>query len=91
MWTRIAKIIGTSVHLPRVGVTGDGVASGVYEIRDIAVLVGMESVPGLEDRKRIDCAIVEGYRRMPLSADEEAVENAVAMASLRESILEEPW
>ena len=46
----------------------------------------------LEDRsKRIDRAIVEGYRRMPLSADEEAVENAVAMASLRESILEEPW
>ena len=45
----------------------------------------------LEDRKRIDHAIVEGYRRMPLSATEEAVENAVAMASLRESILEEPW
>ncbi len=45
----------------------------------------------LEDRKTIDHSIVEGYRRIPLSATEEAAENAVAMASLRESILEEPW
>ena len=67
------------------------VASGVYKNRGAAVLAGIEAISRLEDRKRIDRAIVEGYRRMPLNADEEAVENAVAMASLRESILEEPW
>lgn len=67
------------------------VASGAYKSRDAAVLAGIEAITRLEDRKRIDHAIVEGYRRMPLSAAEEAAENAVAMASLRESILEEPW
>ena len=67
------------------------VASGAYKSRDAAVLAGIEAITRFEDRKRTDRAIVEGYRRMPLSAAEEAVENAVARASLRESILEEPW
>ena len=66
------------------------------EIADISLLTWgnpllTHLLTELEDRSEIDRAIVEGYRRMPSSAAEEAAENAVATASLRESILEEPW
>lgn len=39
------------------------------------------------ERVRIDQAIVDGYQRIPGTADEEAT----AMAALRKSIAEEPW
>lgn len=63
------------------------VSSGVYESRAAAVRAGIETVMELERRRRIDRALVEGYRRVPPTA----AEREAAIASLRESIADEPW
>lgn len=63
------------------------VARGVYESRAAAVRAGIELVAELDRRRRTDEAIVEGYRRVPPSA----ADDAAALASLREAISEEPW
>jgi len=65
----------------------DLVARGVYESRAAAVRAGIEAVAEAERSRRIDGAVLEGYRRSPTGeADREA-----AIASLRDAILEEPW
>jgi Arc/MetJ-type ribon-helix-helix transcriptional regulator len=63
------------------------VKSGAYESRAAAVRAGIEAIMKLENQRRIDRAVVEGYRRQPPTATEEQA----ALASLREAILEEPW
>jgi len=65
----------------------DLVASGVYESRAAAVRAGIEAVTSLESCRRIDQAIVDGYRRLPPTHPE----RAAADASLRDAIAEEPW
>lgn len=63
------------------------VRDGVYESRAAAVRAGIETVMELERRRRIDRAVVDGYRRVPPTpAEQEA-----AIASLRDAIAEEPW
>jgi Arc/MetJ-type ribon-helix-helix transcriptional regulator len=78
-----------AVRLPaeQLAVLDDLVARGVYETRAAAVRAGIEVVLELDRRHRDDRAIVEGYRRLP-STD---VEQAAAIASMREAIAEEPW
>ena len=63
------------------------VASGAYASRAAAVRAGVEMVTAVERRKRDDQAIVEGYRRFPPTA----AEDAAALGSLRDAIAEEPW
>ncbi|MGH9188932.1 MAG: ribbon-helix-helix domain-containing protein [Acidimicrobiales bacterium] len=65
----------------------DLVARGVYESRAAAVRAGIEAVAERERRSAVDEAIVAGYTRRPSTP----AEDAAALASLRESILEEPW
>jgi Arc/MetJ-type ribon-helix-helix transcriptional regulator len=65
----------------------DLVRDGVYESRAAAVRAGIETVMELERRRRLDRAVVEGYRRVPPTP----AERAAAIASLREAIAEEPW
>lgn len=65
----------------------DVVASGAYESRADIVRAGVQFVLELERRREIDRAYIEGYRRVPVT-DEEM---AWAMASLKESVEEEPW
>ncbi len=63
------------------------VAAGLYESRAAAVRAGIEAVLAEHARQRIDRAIVDGYRRVPAAAGDDAS----AMASLRAAISEEPW
>ncbi|MGH8993078.1 MAG: hypothetical protein ACRDYV_07545 [Acidimicrobiia bacterium] len=65
----------------------DLVARGVYPSRAAAVRAGVEAIAELDRRRTVDRAVVEGYRRHPPTA----VENAAALASLRQAIREEPW
>jgi Arc/MetJ-type ribon-helix-helix transcriptional regulator len=78
-----------AVRLPEelLGELDELVASGVYESRAAAVRAGVEAITALERRQRTDRAIVDGYRRMPLTA----AEHDAAIASLRDAIAEEPW
>ncbi len=48
---------------------------------------GVEAIIALEDRRRIDQAILESYARMPPQAGEDDG----AIESLRDAIAEEPW
>ncbi|MGH9104107.1 MAG: ribbon-helix-helix domain-containing protein [Acidimicrobiales bacterium] len=63
------------------------VASGAYESRAAAVRAGIEALTALERRRQTDRAIVAGYRRVPPTGGE----HDAALASLRDSISEEPW
>lgn len=65
----------------------DLVEAGIYPNRTAAVRAGVRAISDLARRRRIDAAIVEGYRRFPASD----AENEAAMISLREAIAEEPW
>lgn len=63
------------------------VRHGVYPSRAAAVRAGVEALTELARRRQVDEAIVDGYRRLPPTD----VEDRAAMASLRDSIVEEPW
>jgi Arc/MetJ-type ribon-helix-helix transcriptional regulator len=63
------------------------VARGVYESRAAAVRAGLEAVAESERRRRMDRAVIAGYRRRPAGD----AERDSAVASLREAILDEPW
>lgn len=78
-----------AVRLPRklLDEIDDLVARGVYESRAAAIRAGVEAVAESDRRRRIDQAVIEGYRRRP--ADD--AEREAAVASLRDAILEEPW
>ena len=65
----------------------DLVRRGVYESRAAAVRAGIEAIAALDRRRRIDAAVIEGYRRLPAGA----ADAASALASLRDAIAEEPW
>jgi Arc/MetJ-type ribon-helix-helix transcriptional regulator len=63
------------------------VGRGVYESRAAAVRAGVEAITALERHRRIDQAIIEGYRSLPPTAPEDLA----SFASLRDAIAEEPW
>ena len=65
----------------------DLVESGAYESRAAAVRAGIEAIAEIEQRRRIDRSIVDGYSRLPPTQ----TEDHAALVSLREAILEEPW
>jgi Arc/MetJ-type ribon-helix-helix transcriptional regulator len=63
------------------------VAAGVYESRAAAVRAGIETLAELQERRRIDEKLVEGYGRIPVTD----AEMRSAYLSARASIAEEPW
>jgi Arc/MetJ-type ribon-helix-helix transcriptional regulator len=78
-----------AVRLPKdlLAELDDLVRSGLYESRAAAVRAGVEAIAQIERRREIDRSIVEGYERTPPLP----VEEAAALASIREAIAEEPW
>jgi Arc/MetJ-type ribon-helix-helix transcriptional regulator len=63
------------------------VARGIYDSRAAAVRAGLVAVVDSERRRQIDRAVIDGYRRIPAGE----TEHLAAVASLRDSILAEPW
>ncbi len=63
------------------------ISNGVAENRADLVRGALERFVLENERVRVDQAIIDGYQRIPVTADEEAT----AMAALRRSIAEEPW
>lgn len=63
------------------------VEEGRYRTRTDAVRAAIDALGAEERRRRIDEAIVAGYRRLPPTDDEDAQ----AAASSREMVAEEPW
>lgn len=78
-----------AVRLPEelLAVLDDLVSRGVYESRAAAVRAGIGVVAELDRRRLADLAIVDGYTRTPPTE----AEREAALASLRDTILEEPW
>jgi metal-responsive CopG/Arc/MetJ family transcriptional regulator len=66
----------------------DGLISGgMAENRAALVRQALERFVDEAERIRIDQAIIEGYRRLPATREEEAA----ALAAIRQSIAEETW
>ncbi len=63
------------------------VADGVFASRSDAVRQGLEAVVDRERRRRIGEAIVEGYRRIPVTEEELAWADAATVAMIEA----EPW
>ncbi|CAN5791470.1 hypothetical protein BH24ACT6_BH24ACT6_19590 [soil metagenome] len=63
------------------------VATGSSETRAAAVRAGIAAIVAGERRRTIDEQIVAGYLRQPSTM----AESEVAIASLREAIVEERW
>jgi len=78
-----------AVRLPSelLSLLDDLVHRGVFESRAAAVRAGIETVFELDRRRLVDRAVVDGYKRAPPTE----AEREAAIASLRASILEEPW
>jgi metal-responsive CopG/Arc/MetJ family transcriptional regulator len=83
------RSIQIAVRLPSelLQAVDDLIGEGISDTRAELVRRAIEMfVDGIE-RIRIDQAILEGYRRKPITRDEEAS----GLAALRQSIAEEPW
>src|SRR5665811_1458058 len=78
-----------AIRLPRHDVEelDDLVERVVYPSRSAAVRAGVAAITALQRRRAVDEAIVDGYRRVPPTPEEDAA----ALASLRDVIAEEPW
>jgi len=63
------------------------VAAGVYESRASFIIEAIDRLVDELERRRIDREIVEGYTRIPQTAEE----LAWAEESGRRSIADEPW
>jgi Arc/MetJ-type ribon-helix-helix transcriptional regulator len=63
------------------------VAAGSYESRAAAVRAGIEMLAALQEQRRIDEEIIEGYRRIPVTDAEMRSAYLSAIASIEE----EPW
>lgn len=79
--------IAVRIPTEQLEILDDLVKRGVHATRAAAVRAGVEALVELDRRRRDDRSIVEGYRRTPPTE----AETAAAMASLRDSIAEEPW
>ena len=79
--------VAVRLSAPLLARVDDLVDSGAYESRAAVVRAGIEAIARLEQQRRIDRAIVDGYARL---APTEA-EGRAALASLSQAILEEPW
>lgn len=63
------------------------VARGSFASRAAAIRAGTQALVDESFQRSLDDAIVAGYQRVPPTEEEEAA----ALASVRQAILEEPW
>lgn len=85
--TMATEQIAVRLPIEELAALDDLVDEGIYPNRTAAVRAGVRAIADLEKRRRIDAAIVDGYRRLPPTH----AEDETALASLRDAIAEEPW
>jgi len=83
----MSKMITLRVSEERLRKLDDVVARGAYVTRAAALTAALDHLVSEHERREIDRAIVEGYTRIPPTAEEDAW----AEASGRRSIADEPW
>ncbi|MCY4422501.1 MAG: ribbon-helix-helix domain-containing protein [Acidimicrobiaceae bacterium] len=83
----VTRQVAVRLPVPLLESVDDLVASGAYESRAAVVRAGIEAIAHVEQQRRIDAAIFEGYSRLPPTE----AEDHAALVSLSEAILEEPW
>ncbi len=83
----MSKMITLRVSEERLRRIDEAVARGGFATRAAALTAALERLIAEDERRVIDRAFVEGYTRIPPTAEEDAW----ARASGLESIREEPW
>lgn len=83
----MSKMITLRISEERLRRLDEAVSSGGYRTRAAALTAALDRIVAEEESRAIDRAIVEGYTRIPPTAEEDAW----ARASALESIREEPW
>ena len=86
-WRMATHQIAVRLPAPLLSSLDDLVDSGAYGSRAAVVRAGIEAIARLEQHRRIDQAIVDGYTRLPPTE----AEGHAALVSLSDAILEEPW
>jgi Arc/MetJ-type ribon-helix-helix transcriptional regulator len=83
----MSKVITVRMSEDRVRAIDDLVSSGSHKSRAAVIVEAIDRLVGELEGQRIDRAIVEGYTRIPQSAEE----LEWADWSTEQSIREEPW
>ena len=83
----MSRMITLRVSEERLRKVDEAVAQGNFPTRAAALTAALDRLLAETERRRIDEAIVEGYTRIPPTAEEDAW----ACSSGLESIREEPW
>ena len=83
----MSKMITLRVSEERLHRVDEAVAQGAFPTRAAALNAALDHLLAEAERRRIDEAIVEGYTRIPPTAEEDAW----AEWSTTESIRDEPW
>lgn len=83
----MSKMITLRVSEERLRRVDEAVARGTFLTRAAALSAAVDRLLAEDEQRAVDRAIVEGYTRIPPTAEEDAW----ARASGLESIREEPW
>ncbi len=83
----MSKMITIRISEERLRRVDEAVSQGGFPTRAAALTAALDRLLAEAESRRIDAAIVEGYTRIPPTAEEDAW----ARASGLESIREEPW
>ena len=83
----MSKMITLRVSEERLRRVDEAVARGAFLTRAAALSAAVDRLLAEDEQRAVDRAIVEGYTRIPPTAEEDAW----ARASGLESIREEPW
>ena len=83
----MSQMITVRMSVDRVERVDALVASGIYATRAEVVRAAVDQLLGRAEEQAIDRAIVEGYTRIPQTAEE----LASADLDLIDSLREEPW
>jgi Arc/MetJ-type ribon-helix-helix transcriptional regulator len=83
----MSKMVTLRISEERLRRLDDAVARGAFRTRSAALTAALDRLVDEDERRAIDRAIVEGYTRIPPTAEEDAW----AEASGRRSIADEPW
>ena len=83
----MSKMITLRVSDERLRRVDEAVACGGFSTRAAALTAALDHLIAEDERRAIDRAVVEGYTRIPPTAEEDAW----ARSSGLESTREEPW
>jgi Arc/MetJ-type ribon-helix-helix transcriptional regulator len=80
----MSKMITLRITEERLAQLDQLVASGEYRSRAAALTTALDRLLAEERERAIDSAIVDGYTRIPPTADEDASARAAGIRSLRD-------